>query len=60
MISMEYSRNGKGIMVPIENTLIFYTPIEKARFSHRLLFKVGIVMVKYKKIQHKRYNLNQN
>ena len=29
MISMEYSRNGKGIMVPIENTLIFYTPIEK-------------------------------
>ena len=49
MISMEYSRNGKGIMVPIENTLIFYTPIEKGWFSHRLLFKVVIVMVKYKK-----------
>ena len=35
-------------------------PMEKAWFYEKLFFKVVIVMVKNNKIQHKRYNVNQN
>ena len=34
--------------------------MEKAWFYEKLFFKVIIVMVKNNKIQHKRYNVNQN
>ena len=38
----------------------FIAPFEKAWLCRRLLFKVVIVMVKNKKIQYKRYNVDQN
>ena len=45
MAPVKYNPNGKGIMAPKE-----YTPMKKA-WSYGRLFK---------KIQHKRYNANQN
>ena len=45
---------------PQENvTSWFIAPMEKARFYKRLFFEVVIVMVKEKKMQYKRYNVNQ-
>ena len=46
-------------IAPIEKAW-FITPTEKAWFYIRLFFKLIIVMVKDKKIQHKRHNINQN
>ena len=45
---------------PQENvTSWFIAPTEKAWFYKRLFFEVVIVMVKEKKMQYKRYNVNQ-
>ena len=60
MASMEYIPNGKGIIVPIEYTLTVIVPMEKAWFYEKLFSEVVMVMVKDKKIHHKRYNFNQN
>ena len=50
MAPMEYNPNEKGIIVPME----------KAWFYKKTFFEVLIVMVKDNKIQHERYNVNQN
>ena len=42
---------------PQENVTSWF--MEKARFYKRLFFEVVIVMVKEKKMQYKRYNVNQ-
>ena len=48
MTSLRYRSNGKDIMAIMETTW----------FCERLFFEVLIVMVKDKKIQYKRYNVN--
>ena len=48
MTSLRYRPNGKDIMAIMETTW----------FCERLFFEVLIVMVKDKKIQYKRYNVN--
>ena len=48
MTSLRYRSNGKDIMAIMETTW----------FCGRLFFEVLIVMVKDKKIQYKRYNVN--
>ena len=51
MASMEYNPNGKDITAPKEYVLMwFIAPMEKAWCYEDCL----------KKIQHKRYNTNQN
>ena len=52
-------------MVPMEYTLWFIASMEKARFYERFCIKAVMVkdknvIVKDKKIQYKRYNVNKN
>ena len=46
---MEYSPDGKGIIVPMEYTHMVYNPNGKAWFYERLFFLVVIATVKDKK-----------
>ena len=57
---VKYSPNEKDIMASMEYTLTVRAPVEKTLFFERLFFEVVIIIVKYKKIQHKRYNVNKN
>ena len=50
MSLMEYNSNGKGITEPKEYVLMVHSPNGKGMVLQRL----------FKKIQHKRYNTNQN
>ena len=52
-------RKKKKNIASVEKTW-FITPTEKAWSYVRLFFELIIVMVKDKKIQHKRHNINQN
>ena len=59
MVPMEYNPMGK-ILGPRWNIPSWsMAPMEKAWFCERLFFKVVIIMLKSKKLQHKRYNVNQ-
>ena len=60
MVPMEYNTNGKGIMAPMKYILIILAPIENAWLYEGLFLKLEMVMVKEKKIQRERYNVNQN
>ena len=56
---MEYKSNGKGIMTPMEDILMVYSPNGKD-VLWKIVFRSAIVKIKDKKMQHKRYNVNQN
>ena len=57
---MEYKPNGKGIMTPVEDILMVYSPNGKD-VLWKIVFRSAIVKVlDKKKMQHKRYNVNQN
>ena len=38
---MEYKPNGKGAVAPVEYNPIVSTPIEKARFYEKIVFRIG-------------------
>ena len=60
MAPMEYSPNGKGIMTPMEYTPMVYSPSGKGIALWKIVFELVIAMVKDKKRQHKRCNVNKN
>ena len=51
---MEYNPNGKGTTAPGRYNPLFLTPMEKSRFYEKSFFELVTVMIKDKKIQHKR------
>ena len=57
--AMKHNINGKGIMAPMEYTLLVYSPNGKSMVLWKIVFEV-IVMVKDKRIPYKRHNVNQN
>ena len=58
MAPMDYSPNGKGIMVPMDYNPMVYNPNEKDKvYYERLFFEVVMIMVKKKKYNIKDRNL---
>ena len=60
MAPMEYSPYGKAIMAPIEYTLKVCSPNWKGIVLWKIVLRSGNREKKKKKIQCKRYNVNQN